>query len=548
MNMYRLLVFVPFFLAYKTGSAQSTFSQVYDLFQQKCSGCHNTVDAAGGLDLTGVGATAIARRQSVFGQLVGTRPDNAKAALRGDKRVYPGRMDKSFLFRKINHGLEPTLSLENGEGDPMPAEGSGQVLSDPEKELVRQWILFGAPFSGEVVSTSLIESYYTSGGLEAFPGGPPSAPAPGEGFQVKMGPFFLEPGGEVEYFQKWALELPENVDVTRIDFQISNYSHHFLLYYFENGGTGVPDGLRLNQDHSDIGLFAAVQERTDLDLPTGAAFRWQKDIVLDLNSHYINYSFTQVYKAEVYLNVYTQAGGTAAQEMESVLLANPAIYIPNDGTPRTFRQPIFFSGKPIYVWGMMGHTHKYGTDYKAYLRNPDGSPGELIYDASCAEGIPGCVSPYFDYQHIPMRYFSPLMPLPVNPGLIHEATYINDGPRPVRWGGTSDDEMMILILMFTRDTAGIISSERPVMPVKELEVSPNPAEEEWHIQLPAGSSSAWNYQLIRLDGTVATTGIFDPSEGIGTVTAAGLADGIYFCRFVDRSGRYFMARLVKAAK
>ncbi|MCB0683650.1 MAG: hypothetical protein KDC32_22530, partial [Saprospiraceae bacterium] len=56
----------------------------------------------------------------------------------------------------------------------------------------------------------------------------------------------------------------------------------------------------------------------------------------------------------------------------------------------------------VFLWGLMGHTHKYGKGYKVYRRT-GGQQGELLYDASCPQGIPGCVSPYFDYQHIPMR-------------------------------------------------------------------------------------------------------------------------------------------------
>ena len=179
----------------------------------------------------------------------------------------------------------------------------------------------------------MIEEYYTTNnGLEAFPDGPPPAPAEDEGFQIKMGSYFLEPNGEVEYYQKYELDLPEDQEVTRIDIQFSDYSHHFLIYDFNPGGdASTPPGLRLNAFHNDIGLVAAVQGPTDLHLPEGTAFRWEEGLVLDLNSHYINYSATNIYKAEVYLNIYTQPVGTAAQEMKTELITHFDFWVPNDG-------------------------------------------------------------------------------------------------------------------------------------------------------------------------------------------------------------------------
>ena len=106
----------------------------------------------------------------------------------------------------------------------------------------------------------------------------------------------------------------------------------------------------------------------------------------------------------------------------------------------------------------MGHTHQYGVGYKAYERSAlTKKKADMIYDASCPNGIPGCASPYFDYQHIPMRYFEPLEPLTMNifNGLVHEASWINDGPQGVGFGVTSDDEMMVMVIMYTEDSTGV---------------------------------------------------------------------------------------------
>lgn len=273
--------------------------------------------------------------------------------------------------------------------------------------------------------------------------------------------------------------MEEDREVNRLDMTIGNYSHHFLLYDFETGGdNSISDGLRLNSFHNQIGLVAAIQESTDLKLPGGTAFRWQDDLVLDLNSHYINYSATLVHQAEVYINVYTQNMNTAAQEMQTELIAKTNIYIPNNENTVVHSDVINENFGEIYLWGLMGHTHKYGTSYKVWTRE-NLQQADMIYDAACPRGEPGCFSPYFDYQHIPFRYFEPLRPtnMTFTTGLLHQASWVNDGPSPVWFGPTGDDEMMVLVMMFTTDSAGveIVATEEIAPQVDVLEIAPHPA-------------------------------------------------------------------------
>ena len=465
-------------------SSTIAFNKVYSIFQAKCISCHSNALKSGSLDLEGSGAD---KSGAVFSNLVNKTPSNVAAAAKTHKLVYPGRVDRSFLFHKINGDFDTYYpALKSNEGDLMAAQAT--PLTKTEKEIIRQWILFGATKTA-TIPESRIRAYYDTLGkaLAAFET-PPAAPTANEGFQIKMGPFFLapqgQPGREVEYFQKWELNMPNNVEVNRIDHLISNYSHHLIIYNYNaaaNAST-IDAGLRLNSYHSNISLVSAVQERTDLKLPAKTAFKWPKDRVLDLNSHYINYSSTAVYKAEAYINIYTQPTGTAKQEMFSLLLANNDIVVPNNGQTTMIEAPFIYAGK-VFLWGLMGHTHKYGTGYKVFKRLPNGVKGELMYDASCPNGIPGCQSPYFDYQHIPLHYFSPLKAVDLNPGFIHQATWKNTGKDTLRFGPTSDDEMMVLIAMYTLDTTGLTNS-KDVNEIENVLVYPNPMNDKLHIMLP----------------------------------------------------------------
>ncbi len=486
--MKRNITLGLFLVFYFSGFTQSTGLRVYQIFQDKCATCHSNADPQSGLDLEGSGTTEIERAAAVYQNIVGVSPDNAFAAAQGYSQVYPGRPDRSFIFRKINEGLEETIRLDTEEKQNMPPNGQ-EDLTDVEKELIRQWILFGAPPQGEVVEEELLEDYYNKNGIQSFPDGAPDAPDVAEGFQIKMGPFYLkpsgEPGDELEYFQKYEVDLPEDLEVNRIDIKIAGSSHHFILYNFPSqfGANQIPPGLRLNSNHSDISLIAAVQEKTDLRLPEGTAFFWDKKMNFDLNSHYINYSVGNTFQAEAYINVYTQPKGTAVQEMKTELYANTSIFIDNDENLVTESavDGQFTGGQDqeIYLWGIMGHTHKYGKSYKAWTRE-NGEKKDLIYDAGCAEGVPDCAFSSFDYQHIPMRYFEPLMPLSTvgSSSIYHEASWLNDGDKPVGFGPTSDDEMMVLILMYLQDTTGLYVStnteEVAFSKQSEVKVFPNP--------------------------------------------------------------------------
>ncbi len=526
-------------------TAQSTGQKVYQILQEKCATCHSNANPQSGLDLEGGGTSEFSRFLQVRNNLYNQIPANADAAESGDYYVYPGRPDRSFLFRKINGDFDAYYQLAAGEGQAMPPTDHPQ-LSDIEKEMIRQWILFGAKGTSDLVVEEDVIGYYEGNSMAAFPDGPPPAPAPGEGFQIKMGPFYVEPGGELEYFQRYHLDLPANVDVNRLEIMMGTFSHHFIIYNFNNGGeSAVPHGLRLNSLHNDIGLVAAVQESTDLRLPEGSAFIWDNQLVLDLNSHYINYLPDHVYQAESYVNVYTQPAGTAAQEMKTELIANFDIPIPNNGDLITHRQHLNFPLGDVFLWGIMGHTHQYGMAYKVFERLPGGVEGDLIYDASCAQGVPGCIAPFFDYQHIPMRYFDPLLPITISPsrGLIHEAQWINDGPSPVNFGPTSDDEMMVIILMYTEDTTGIVSDLREIdRPASHVTAFPNPAGD--HINFRLAEGRQWrSFRLFDAVGRVVARQRGDLSNQL-TFNRNGLPQGVYLYQIEDEYGGLHTGRVV----
>lgn len=437
--------------AFGKANAQSTFSQVTALFQASCTvGCHNSSDNSGNLNLTGTD-------QEIYSRLVNADPTNPAAQAAGYKRIKPGHPDQSYLVRKCNNNLYQSATLTDASfGGPMPSYPQ-PALADEEIELIRQWVYEGAPLTGSPVNTALINSYYQEGGINSIPEPPPLPTEPGS-FQLHIGKIFLAPQSEKEYFIKYDLGLTEDIYVNRIEMIMADQSHHLIIYKFLPGQDEFfEDGLRLQNPTTGEGssgnsatLVNAWQISYDTNLPEGTAYLWEAGDILDMNYHFRNYDLDSILAIEAYINIYTDQSAEEPEIMYSDLLTNLSIYIPNDNENHVFSKADFDLSAQnfINIWQLTSHTHKYGIDFDIFKRNEDGSEGEKIYegwyntDYTFNQG-------YYDFAHPPIRQFEPQIEVNPRLGLIQEATYRNNGPNPVFFGLTTNDEMMVYYLQYT---------------------------------------------------------------------------------------------------
>lgn len=453
--------------------SQNTYDMVYNLFQTNCNnaGCHNSTDKAAGLDL---GASSASVYSNLF-----NNPTNTAALAKGDKLVMAGYPHRSFLMRKCNTGLDSDNGIGTGEGNDMSYN-----LKLREKELIRQWILGGAPMTGQVADTAVINKYYSGKGINSFPVAPPLPTAVGS-FQIHLGKIFIAPNSEAEYFIKHKITLPDTVKVHRIDLKMAKQAHHFLIYkFFPGQDASFSDGLRLlnttngqGSSSGKVSLVSAFQYSHDDSLPPNTAYLWEKDCVLDLNYHCHNASVDSVLGIDVYIDVYTQPKTTTAAIMYSEIIQNFFFNIPKN-INYTYTSPFSDIGATNYwkVWQLTSHTHKYGKDFDIFLRNPNGSQGAQIYegfynaDYTFNQG-------YYDWAHPPLEDFYDLTGnfLTMNPkdGFVYKATWFNYGNTNVGFGYTTDDEMMLFYVSY------ILGN--PITGVKEayetknaFRVSPNP--------------------------------------------------------------------------
>ncbi len=426
-------------LAPATLTAQSTFQRVLTIFDDNgcaTSACHG--NGAAGLWLTG-------SEDFIFDQMNNVPSKNPVSAERGYKIVDPGYPDRSTLNRKCNDGLYPTAELLEGEGANMPI--GGDVLDPIEIETIRQWILWGAPKNGNAFNNNYYNAmveYHTEGGIA-----PTEQPeAPEQGFQIYLGPIFLQPEQEVEYLKKHVYEFEEGFEVDRMQNFMSDFSHHFILYRYNALPTDVPEGLRnLTFESTLTTEFLNIwQDNRDYQLPEGTAFFFDETTFLDLNFHVKNYSTTSVLAADCYINVHTKEIGTAEKEMKSTLQINFGLNIPSN-QPGHIETIGLDNSQDWNVWMLTSHTHQYGTDYDMYLEE-NGQEGIQLYEGQHDTDYTFFTGTY-DYAHPPVRYFDDFLELPGGSTTLHHAEYHNTGNSNVGFGVTTDDEMMLAIILYT---------------------------------------------------------------------------------------------------
>ena len=537
----------------------STWGQVHAILQQNCSGvngCHNAPTN----NMILIGTESV-----VYSNIVNIAPDNPEALARGYKLVDPGYPHLSFLLKKVNNGLDVDNDLDHIDlGNPMP-DVPGKTLSPEEIDLINAWIINGAPQTGIVVDTNLINMYHSGLGLPQT--APPPAPDPSEGFQIHMGPIFLSPddgsgNNEKEFFKKHKLPaISDTMEITRIESFIDVESHHYIIYRFNDAAASnavTKKGLREvtgfgNAFTDETTMVAAWQNSSDINLPEGTGYFWDPNVVLDLNLHVRNYNPDSVLKGEIYTNVYLRPKQSNTIEMiADLVLYSLAPYIngvpcdlqqfciPNDGVDKTFVGPVTSNDFPglsssdsMYVWLISSHTHKFGVGYNIFKRIPGGpnnEKGEELYngfynfDYTFNTGI-------YNFEDPAVRYFSPdTMPIHAGDGFVHEATFNNDSSENVGFGLTTNDEMMLMFLQYTKQRPppplGIDEKQRNNL----VALYPNPATNSFTVSIKstnATANSKRSFSLFDLVGKEVARENFPSGKSELVFSKGDLKSGVY---------------------
>ena len=481
--MKHLYAFMALVTIVISANAQSTYQSVYNILQTNCTGTCHTQGNPNNLVLTGT-------PQQVYSALLNANPVNTVALAAGNKLVDPGDPKNSFLFNKLNHGLDANLSLQTGEGADMPATTMSQV----DREMVRQWILFAAKDTGHFVDSATIAGFYIGQG--GFPRQPAlTPPAPGTGVQLYWGPMFIPSGVEIQYDINSYLRNVGPIDIPEFESQDNPESHHFAIWKFLAGhDTSFAKGMNQEATLADFAtlwnnapLIAMYPKNMHMQFLQGTGMVWDSATVLSLSFHMINYT-DSILAGEAYLNIYYTPHDAATIPVQSapVIYDYPAVtglLIPGNNQPDTLVINQHSPDSAFYwnIVGMQAHTHKLGTGFDVWTRNADGTKGDLIYDGNYDptytydQGI-------YSWNDPPYRKFDTILQVDMTKGLIHQAVYLNPGPNSVGFGLTTQDEMFISFVLYYKSEFPSAIGES-IMQDDNLKMYPNPVSDVAFIKI-----------------------------------------------------------------
>ena len=427
----------------------STYHEIQDyIFDKSCanSACHAAPANAGNLNLT-YGLS--------YQNLIDRIPQNSAAVAAGMKLIDPGNPDNSFLLTKL-------MDTTPEQGARMPFNAG--TLHAGKIDAIQTWIAAGAP--KEEILDKIGDLSVLRDPLEVFV--PPTPPLPGEGYQIHMPPFKIEPGTEREVFYATQItdqngqHVQEDIFVNGVEIFYPVGSHHFAIFYLtdtaiEKGlleigvipGIGVdPDDTFRLFDLAHIGtlgiigverfLIAGSQTAdTSFRFPDGVALRLPGNAIYDLNSHYINLLGTETMHGEVYVNIYTIPPEEVKHEAKVFLAHNYNINVPPGTTRMTgldwhvkdeLAQQGINSNARLHLISVSSHMHRHGELFEITRL----STGELLHRS-------------ISYDTSSPSLFDPPLILDINDGLRYECTYSNyDTNEPLHFGLTSEDEMCIM--------------------------------------------------------------------------------------------------------
>lgn len=428
----------------------STYHDIQDnIFDKSCanSACH--APPANSADLN------LSYGQS-YQDLVDRIPRNPAAAAAGMKLIDPGNPENSFLLTKLMGSENPDF------GGRMPF-GMGPIHKG-KIDAIRTWIAAGAPRVGKLAEIGDLGVLRDP--EEVF--NPPPPPAPGEGYQIHLPPFKIEPGTEREVFYATQIKdesgqtIEEDIFINRVEIFYPSGSHHFIVYRLTEEGIanevpkrGIDTTIGVNPDDEFreldpddpqvLGNFAidrlfVVGTQTDdtlFEFPEGVALRLPGNTLFDLNSHYINLLGDETLIGETYVNIYTIPEEDVKYEALEIFVSNRQINVPpnttrvatliwyvEDELERRGHDP----DTELYVFLLTSHMHRHGELFEIF----QDSTGELLHRSIA-------------YDDAPITLFPSPIILSVDDGLKFQCTHNNyDIDGPLQFGLTSEDEMCIL--------------------------------------------------------------------------------------------------------
>ena len=441
------IISLTFLLQSCTVQENITTKNTFDVIQDKIltptcatAGCH-----ASNQDVNFNQHGLVLVKGLAFKNLVEVAALNYTAKEDGLKRVKAFDSQKSLLFHKLNYDV----AHHNGRtyGNTMPL--GGDLLTVGQIEFVRRWIEAGAPETGSVVDTKVLDDNTPS--AQAYT--PLEKPAANAGFQMVLEKFDVAPNFERELFVRKPLGNTETVYVNRVQIKMRPGSHHFILYDFRDKNTlpGMntvrdirnPDGTQnigtLLQMSNHVFGFGGAEAVLDDVFPAGTAVEVPAGTTFDMNSHYFNKGVKPI-PGEVSINLYTTPKSQVKNVVKVLDLGvNSTTKLRLPAKQRTIITSDFMVGSQlplaagktkIKIVTLFSHTHKLGESFQILIKGGD-RDGKVVYESK-------------NWEHpLKLKLDTPIELLR-GEGLTSRITYNNFTDGVVTFGLTSSDEMGII--------------------------------------------------------------------------------------------------------
>ena len=426
-----------------------------DIIVPRCASCHT----AGSFyaEQSGLVLTA----DVAYEEIINTPPTNNAALEDGLVQLSnEGGMlgvQLSYFWEKINiRDEEHYLGDHPYYGELMPL--GGPFLTNGQLSFIEEWILAGAPQSGEVADPALLAdtTIYSAPIFEILE-------EPEFGLQLHMGPFEVPPSGDMELLSYENPNYTEDVFINRVKISMRPGSHHFIIYTFtdEIPPYFIPEEGEIRPFYDDdgniiYGNLLAMQfhkfvtgtqwPAMDYHFPEGVALRFPHEFGFDMNTHYLNYT-DEPLTGEIYTNLYFAEPSEIEHVAEILMLNNQNFNLPPNEITTVERTYTFSQIRnshdipndinEIKIFQLFSHAHQHLIRFDIEVGYSDGTT-DLVYTA-------------LDWEHPPiLQLYDPLV-LTQGMGIKLTATYDNWTDDDLQFGLLSTDEMMILFGYFYTD-------------------------------------------------------------------------------------------------
>jgi hypothetical protein len=383
-------------------------------------------------------------RDVAYRNLISVAPKNVAAISGGYLRVKPRDSDKSQLYHKlvIQHPGDPDHDHGAAFGETMPL--GGDPLLNGQVEFIKRWIDAGAPETGEVVDTMVLQDR-SKQAVAVFVALPP----PASGVQLRVDAFQVNPNFERELFVYRRVNNAAEIYVNRVETRMRASSHHFVLYTFQ---PTIPtflvpsfDAVRdIRNTDGSLNLInllpmgfhtffaGAATSNSDYTFPPGVAMRVPAGAAFDLNTHYVNRTSVPL-TGEVHANLHTVPLSGVQHVAQTLNMGNQDIVLPPK-TRTTMTKTFINQGATMTVFMLTSHVHERGERFVIKLAG-GARNGEVVYTST-------------DWQHPEITTYAAPIVLRNGEGLTSEVTWNNTTDRTIRFGLTSVDEMGIIFGYF----------------------------------------------------------------------------------------------------